>query len=253
MKLDSLCIDVGDLTRRDIERMHALFARHYDRADRRRFESDLSRKDWVIQLRHPATGRLCGFSTQALISATLAEGSVHALYSGDTIVDPRCWNETALIRRWGKLAVELIERVHPEPLFWFLIAKGYKTYRFLPVFFREFYPRYNCPTPPWAQEVVDALSAAMFGESYDSDRGLVIAPPEKDRLRPGVADVTARRLDDPHVRFFVQRNPNHAAGDELCCLAPLSIANFTPAGVRLLDPVQRPTATVRRRALSGTR
>ena len=250
MKLDSRHIDVQDLQRNDIEQMYALFVRHYERTDRRRFESDLSNKDWVIQLLHPAHGRLCGFSTQALIRVPLGETMVHALYSGDTIVDPKFWNETALVREWGRLAVRLIESVHPEPLFWFLIAKGYKTYRFLPVFFREFYPRHDVSTPLWAREMIDALSTEMFGESYAADCGLVIAGSEKDCLRSGVADITAGRLKDPHVRFFVQRNPNHAAGDELCCLAPLSVGNFTPAGIRLLDPDQRPAPAAPRRELS---
>ena len=41
--------------------------------------------------------------------------------------------------------------------YWFLISKGYKTYRFLPLFFREFYPRHDAPTPAWAKEILDAL------------------------------------------------------------------------------------------------
>ena len=41
------------------------------------------------------------------------------------------------------------------------------------------------------------------------------------------------RLRDPHVRFFHGRNPDHARGDELCCLAPLTRANFTPAAYRV--------------------
>jgi len=38
------------------------------------------------------------------------------------------------------------------------------------------------------------------------------------------------------VRFFVERNPGHACGDELCCLAPLTRANFTPAAHRVIGP-----------------
>jgi hypothetical protein len=56
-----------------------------------------------------------------------------------------------------------------------------------------------------------------------------------DRLRPGVADLTPQRLRDPHVRFFVERNPGHAGGDELCCLAPITRENFTPAAYRVIE------------------
>ena len=76
------------------------------------------------------------------------------------------------MREWGRLAVELMETTHPATLYWFLIAKGYRTYRFLPVFFREFYPRYECATPAWAKSLLDALGRTMFGQAYDPRRGL---------------------------------------------------------------------------------
>lgn len=250
MQLDSRRIDVSALLPSDIDAMYALFARHYDNADRRRFEADLARKQWVIQVLEPATGRLCGFSTQTLLNVCDGGQSIHAVYSGDTIVDPACWSESALVREWGRLAIELIAATRPAPLYWFLISKGYKTYRFLPVFFREFFPRHDRPTPRWASRAIDALGRRMFANAYDVERGLVRASPKKDRLRQGVADLTAKRLKDPHVRFFLKHNPGHADGDELCCLARLDVANFTPAGIRLLDPEHRPIETFRRK-LSG--
>ena len=62
----------------------------------------------------------------------------------------------------------------------------------------------------------------------------------KDYLRDDIAPITAERLTDPHVRFFVERNSGHAQGDELCCLAPLTRANFTPAAYRVIGPVLQP-------------
>jgi hypothetical protein len=48
-----------------------------------------------------------------------------------------------------------------------------------------------------------------------------------------VARVDAARLQDPHVAFFVQRNPRHAEGDELACLTRVHPDNFTAAGQRM--------------------
>ena len=36
--------------------------------------------------------------------------------------------------------------------------------------------------------------------------------------------------------IFVGKNPEHAQGEELCCLAPLSRYNFTPAAYRVIGP-----------------
>ena len=243
MRLHSRRMVVPALTSSDRADMFALFAQYFDDADRNRFEADLANKQWVIQLLDPATGRLCGFSTQVLLKVRIGNETVSALFSGDTIVDPACWRETTLMREWGRLAVELMETMRPATLYWFLIAKGYRTYRFLPVFFREFFPRYECTTPAWAKSLLDTLGRTMFSQAYDARRGLVIAAPHKDRLRPGIGSITTGRLEDPHVRFFVDRNPDHAGGDELCCVARLDVANFTAAGIRLLDPQHRPQAS----------
>ena len=54
------------------------------------------------------------------------------------------------------------------------------------------------------------------------------AEAHKDRLRAGIADITPERLKDPYVQFFVERDPHYHLGEELCCLAPLTRANFAP-------------------------
>lgn len=236
-----VCIKVTDLERHCRDAMYELFSRHYDRTERDRFEQDLARKDWVLQLFDPKSGRLCGFSTQVLLRFALQGQNLRVLFSGDTIVDPRYWGETALIREWGRLVAKILNGSSNDPLYWYLISKGYKTYRFLPVFFREFYPRFDDESSSGAREIVDALGERLFAGDYDAERGLVIASPDKDRLRPELAHVSPSRLSDPHIRFFLERNPGYVRGDELCCLAPLGFENFKPAGIRLLDPENRPS------------
>jgi hypothetical protein len=84
------------------------------------------------------------------------------------------------------------------------------------------------------QAVLDALGRGRYPTEYDAAEGILRATPLQYRLRAGLADVTPERLRDPHVRFFHARNPGHARGDELCCLAPLTRENFTPAAYRVI-------------------
>ncbi len=129
---------------------------------------------------------------------------------------------------WGRLALSLV-KAHPgAELYWFLISQGYKTYRFLPVFFHEFYPGFLAPTPERAQRAIDALALARYPHAYDRQAGVIRAGARQYRLQEGLADVTPARLRDDHVRFFQTRNPGHERGDELCCLAPLSRAILQP-------------------------
>jgi len=259
MKLTARLVNVEEVTPFERDEMFALMDDHYANVRRSLFEADLAEKRWVIRINDPATGRLCGFSTQTVLSAQVSgfeKGSdplnlggqtpfrngrpVKALFSGDTIIQRDCWGDRALSHVWGRLALALIDAHPGEELYWFLISQGYKTYRFLPVFFHEFYPRHDVPTPSWAQAVLDALAHSRYPGQYDAASGIIRATPLQYQLRAGLADVTSERLRDPHVRFFNAQNPGHGRGDELCCLAPLTRENFTPAAYRVIGPEPAP-------------
>lgn len=214
--------------------MLRLMEEAYENISEEVFEADLAEKDWVIQLRDPASGALCGFSTQMLVPLEVAGREVTVLFSGDTVIARAHWGDAALSHVWGNLVLRLLEEHEAGSLYWVLISKGYKTYRFLPVFFHEFYPRHDAATPGWAEAIIGAFGERKFGGAFDAAAGIVRAYAGKDRLREGVAEVTAERMLDPHVAYFVRRNPGHAAGDELCCVAPLSRENFTPAAYRVI-------------------
>jgi hypothetical protein len=68
-----------------------------------------------------------------------AEGApIMALFSGDTIISHHHWGEQELAHAWCYFAGQ-IKRQCPElPLYWFLIVKGHRTYRYLPAFTRRF-------------------------------------------------------------------------------------------------------------------
>jgi hypothetical protein len=83
------------------------------------------------------------------------------------------------------------------------------------------------------RRILDALAMAKFGAAYDATRG-VVRLPGATPLRHGVAEITPRRLRDPHVAFFVAANPGHARGDELACLVRVTPDNVTRAGRRML-------------------
>ena len=236
MRLIARLVDEADVTPLQRDEMFALMEDHYANVRRDLFEADLAEKRWVIRIGDPATGRLCGFSTQTVLDAEVGGLPVKALFSGDTIIHRDCWGDHALAHVWGRLALSLIDAHPGAELYWFLISKGHKTYRFLPVFFHAFYPRHDAPTPARVRAVLGALARDRYPDEYDPAVGVIRATGSQYCLRQGLAEVTPGRLRDPHVHFFHARNPGHARGDELCCLAPLTRANFTPAAYRVIGP-----------------
>jgi hypothetical protein len=196
-----------------------------------RFRRDLDDKTWVVLLCDEG-GEVRGFSTLDCYETRFRGGPVTVVYSGDTVVDPGAAGSSALSRSWIG-AVQLLRRLHPHgPLYWLLIVSGYRTYRFLPVYWKHFLPRFDAPDSPESRALRDALAAERFGPLYDHERGIVRFP-EPQVLRPPLCGIPGPRLADPHVAFFAERNPGHARGDELVCLTELSRDNLTPAGLRM--------------------
>jgi hypothetical protein len=208
----------GRLARREAvtgaerDAMFALLDEYFLGVTREQFEADLAEKNWVIVLEE--AGRVRGFST-----LLVRDGVVH---SGDTIVHREAWGSSALARTW----LEAVKQLRPQ--YWLLITSGFRTYRFLPVFWKEFWPRHDAPERP---ALLEKLARERFGRRYDNGIVRFDAP---QILRNGLKEIPPGRLDDPHVRFFAERNPGHAAGDELVCLCPLTAENQTAAGRRLV-------------------
>lgn len=214
------------------EEMLALHAANFSNVSRERFMADLEGKDWVILLVKPGGG-IAGFSTQELMPAVRAGSPVRFLFSGDTVVERAYWNTPLLAGCFGHLMLRLMETHAGSELYWFLISKGFRTYRFLPVFFEQFWPSPDRETPPEMEALLASVATRRFGAAFDRVSGIVRVQ-GGDCLAPELADVPETRLHDPHVAFFLARNPGHAHGDELACLAPIRRDNLNILAHRVI-------------------
>lgn len=214
------------------DRMYALLNTHFEGVRREVFDADLNQKNWVILIKDEASDQLKGFSTLLIYETQLEGETFSVVYSGDTIMDPSAWSSSALSRAWISAVKQLGSQSRGGKLYWLLISSGYRTYRFLPVFWKEFYPRYDAPTPPTTQALIDFLARNQFGQYYDQQAGIVRFP-YPHALREGLRGIPSERLKDSHIAFFEHRNPGHLQGDELVCLAEISEENLTKAGRRM--------------------
>jgi hypothetical protein len=227
-------VAVGDLTSIDRAAMFELMLAHYDGVDAAGFAADLDEKDRAIVLRRG--GSIVGFSTLTELQLDVGSTPITAFFSGDTIVAAAARGDAELARTWGHAvfgdAARLRRAAPRRRVYWLLISAGYKTYRFLPLFFKRYLPTDGHPPDAFDEEVRHALARSRYGSRYDAASGIVRLE-RPTPLRAGVADVDARR-DDPHVATFVRLNPGHAQGDELVCLTAVDRANLTRAGRRVL-------------------
>ena len=233
-------------TRRDLlddadrAELFALLSAHFDGVEPEQFRRDLDEKDWVLRIRAGTgtTSRLIGFTTLQARAVAHEGSTVRVLYSGDTIMSPEGWGSPVLAKAWISL-VHRIQAEHPDdPCYWLLLSSGFRTYRFLPVFWREFWPRHDGEVPETMQRLLVSLAHERFGRQFDVQAG-VVRFDRPQRLRGALASVPDGRETDPHIRFFLARNPGHADGDELVCLAPIHDGNLTAAGQRIVRAARR--------------
>lgn len=220
-------VEVKHLRPDDVARLYSLHEASYDGVDPARFRSDLADKRWVIRLREADSGRVVGFSTQRTMDVTVGGRPVRALFSGDTVIDPAYWGEQALVRGFCRLIGRLHAECRDRALYWFLISKGHRTYLYLPTFFHEFWPRHERPTPPFEAALIRVLGETRYPGAFDADSGVIRPRAPYDRLKPAL-DTSEKRAQNPHVAFFLSRNPGHPQGHELACVADLSPDNIRP-------------------------
>ena len=219
------------LDTRTRDAMFSLLAAHFVGVDRTTFERDLEDKSCAILLEDDA-GDVRGFSTMVVYESCAAGTPISVVYSGDTIVDRAWWGSPALARTWVRAVRQLAPESEPRDVYWLLLTSGFRTYRFLPVFFREFYPRFDAATPPRNAALLDVLARERFGQHYDAASG-VVRFEHPQILAPDLVTLPAGRMPDPHIAFFLERNPGFVRGDELVCLTRIDERNLTPAGRRM--------------------
>ena len=221
-RLSGRIIRMCDVRPCQSESLYELFVQYYRSVDRGTFQRDQSAKDWLLLLLDER-GIVRGFSTAVVHELDLNGWRIRAVFSGNTIIDHRFWGEQELVRTFGGLLADLKRQAPETPLYWYLVCSGYRTYMFLPLFCRDFYPRYDRATPPLAQGLIDRLGTMTFPEEYRD--GVIHVRRPRECLLPELAIPTPAKLRNPHVHFFMSRNPGYFRGNELVCVAEFSAEN----------------------------
>ncbi|MGM9480972.1 hypothetical protein ACS5PN_07255 [Roseateles sp. NT4] len=208
----------------DVAAMADLFERYYEGGPPSQFKQDLAGKTHVIELRDGDT--LCGFSTLCVYDFDATQGAVRVIFSGDTIIDQAYWGEQSLALAFCRFAGATKAADPQRPLYWLLISKGHRTYRYLNLFAHRYNPSHAADGTPSLAGLMAEIASQRFGDAFDARTGLVHFGAAATRLRPRWQDEDSTKRLSPATRYFLQRNPGHAQGDELVCLCELDAPNL---------------------------
>ena len=215
-------------------KLFRLFERYYDAVSKSAFRRDLREKQWVILLRDDVSRDVMGFSTLMRIDVAVDGVPVAVAFSGDTIIDRTYWGEQELVKTWYRIMETLRGTCWPAKLYWILVSKGYRTYLYLPTFFKEYYPRHDRETPAFEQTLITTFGASKYPRNFNPETGIVEFEESEGHLTEALAGVPPHRQKDPNVAFFLLRNPGYNHGNELVCVADFAPENLSEFGLRLV-------------------
>ncbi|MEA2164434.1 MAG: hypothetical protein QOK37_2561 [Thermoanaerobaculia bacterium] len=221
--------DLDDAARFEMAR---LYLDNYDGSSETLFLSDLARKDEALLVY--SGQQLAGFTTLKIFEREWRSQTVRVVYSGDTVVDRAHWGQQALAFDWIS-RMGALKRDRPDlPLYWFLLVKGHRTYRYLPLFAKSFHPHWGVERSD-LKPLADALASEMFSDDYNPSTGVVEFDHSRGHLKSDIALPSPSDLDRQEVRFFLQRNPGYQRGHELVCLCEMELHNMKPLTLKLFQ------------------
>ena len=230
MSLTSKVVKVEEIDENTLESMYHLMDATYLGTSLAKIKRDLSNKQYALLL-YDNQNMLKGFTTMQLFDSVFRGKTVKIIYSGDTVIDENSRGEIELMRSWWQFSYMVQQEYKGMDVYWMLISKGWRTYKFFPLFLQEFYPARQKETPPDFKDFIERLGRFKFPEEYSN--GIVI-PHAPDCLKNADHDVPEHKTDDPDIQFFLKANPNFKYGHELVCVARLAPDNLTRTGLRLL-------------------
>jgi hypothetical protein len=233
-----------DLTPGDWDDIWTLTDEFYD-VERAYAEAELRKRERIALFR--MNGALLGMASITIYAEDFRGRRVIVINTSHVLIREN-WRGRNLIQKLGFRTFLGARLRHPlRPIYWFFDTFSYKSYLLLPRNFRDFWPRFDRRTPEWEAGLMDHLAARTYGAAWQPAAGIVARSGQK-RLRPETAPLRPALAGAPDIEFFARTNPEHAEGDMLVCLCPLTAANWLRVGLRALKRSLRSSGAKRRPA-----
>ncbi len=230
MRLHTKIYVVGDISDRMINEMYTIFDRYYDCIRFDVFERDLQDKTHVMVLYDG--NRLVGFSTAYAGKQPHTNATI--LFSGDTVLEEAYWGNKILQQAFYKFMWMVYIKAPWRPIYWMLMSKGYKTYLLMRCNFPRSYPNHHHSTPKTLLQAKNTFYRVKYGDAFKEKESLLQFPISRGQLKTGVISVDEKDLEHPDIRFFHVCNPGASHGDELACIAKITLLDLIQSGVKHL-------------------
>ncbi len=224
-------------------RMFELMFSCYNKITENNFNADLDKKQYVCLIKDKVD-IIQGFTTFAINPNSAKDNKYNVLFSGDTIIAPQYWGTQVMRDGWCKSVGSIIAADTSKPWYWYLLSKGHRTYMFLPLFFKEYFPSIEAAdSEEHLKKIASEVSKRLYGNCWKEDEGVIRFEESHGELKQELIQASYQKKGSKFVQFFLKKNPAFYKGEELVCIAPLNPDNILRSAKELLlegmqEPIQ---------------
>jgi hypothetical protein len=201
-------------------------------------EAKLKEHQLIALFRTKNEGKLIGMASMDVYPVSFQGRSLAIIYTVYVLLYEE-YRGHNLIQRLGLWMYLKTRFQFPfRSIYWFFDTYSYKGYLLLPRNFKKFWPHPEQPMPERERALRDHLAQRTYGADWRPEKGIVLRSALK-RMKPDLARLNLNIPLNPELKFFSKANPDHAEGDMLVCLCPLTISNWISVGIRAVQRAWR--------------
>lgn len=178
------------------------------------WEEFLEKKDSIdLYATYVDAGQIVGFTGMCYKKITVDGKNYMAMYVGQTVI-PAAYRGKSLIQ---KTIIKLLFRHYVSHPFTRLViwnnAVTYRPYLIMAKGLKDYYPHLDKTHSGHYKNIQDTLGDIYYRKYYIPETGLV--KKDVNVMEAHEVNYTAKELADPHIRYYLERNPGSAQGHGL--------------------------------------
>lgn len=169
------------------------------------------------------SGELVGFTGIRDQKVRAEKTKYRCFYIGQTMILPEFRGKSLIQRTVVKLFFSHYLRTPFRKVIVWNDSLTYRPFLVIAKGVKHFHPSPHEHNPS-LEKVRNILGKKYYGDSYDGNTGIVRK--QNAVLTSSELNISARKLDDPYVQFFISQNPKYYEGNGLITLCPASFKNM---------------------------
>lgn len=171
-----------------------------------------------------AQQKLIGYTGIRSYSFKLNTKKYRAIYFGQTIVEKNYRGKKFIQNTVIRLLLKHLMSFNLSNLIIWNDSVSYRPYLVMAKNLKSYYPNMLNTNQEEFRSICNLLGKKYYGAAFCSNTGTIIKP--RPTLRKKELVLSKKDLEDPHIKFYVTKNPNYTQGHGLITFCPATLKNL---------------------------